>query len=270
MKRAQLMAQYQDAVFALMMESIAETEGQEALQMNQQLENSFDEEAFASVNERMEQQILKAFQEKKRKVGFRSIRSAGKRIALVAAAAAMMFTGACAVHEEFRVFVLNTVLEVRESYTRLTFVPEPAASTTPGQYYGMAVDWIPEGYELTFGWDKGGGSLAVFQNSIGSVIEINVTPYSESTVCNIDTEASTKVDTVIQGIPAFLYTKDPDVVRIRYAHNSNITSEMTALWIDEVQQIFTTIHATNLSEEDVIRIAEGVRYVSEFNEQIKP
>ena len=270
MKHEQLMAQYEDAVFALMMESIAETEGQQVLQLNQRLEDSVDGDSYESVNKRMEERIRKAFKEKKRKLGFQSIRSAGKRIALIAAAAAMMFTGVYAANEEFRVFVLNTVLEVHESYTRLTFVPEPAASTTPGQYYGVAADWIPEGYELTFGWDNGGGSLAVFKNIIGSVIEIDITRYSETTVCNIDTEASTKVDTVIQGIPAFLYIKDPDAVRVRYAQNPDITSEMTVLWIDEVQQIFTTIHATNLSEEEIIRIAEGVRCASQINDQIKP
>lgn len=258
MKHDQLMEQYEDTLFALLMESIAESEGQKELLRNEELADSSEFEVPDSADRQMEEMIRKAVEKKHRTRKLQFIRPAAKRIALIAATAALMFTVAYASVEEFRVFTLNTIIEVFDSYTRISFTGDSMTDEYSNQHYGITVDWLPEHYTIFAGWDNPGHTFAAFKDDVGSVIEINVDTYSSAIVYNVDTEACTKKDLTMHGFPASIYVKDPEVVRARYVDNPHITSEMTIIWIDEINRIITMIHATNLTEEEMIRIAEGI------------
>ena len=64
-KREQLIEQYEDALFALLMDSVAEEEGKKAIELNERLKADPEAEVPAEVRRRCEKLIRQEFNRKK-------------------------------------------------------------------------------------------------------------------------------------------------------------------------------------------------------------
>ena len=95
------------------------------------------------------------------------------------------------------------------------------------------------------------------------MINVSVTPHSPGLVSNINTEGYTKQDITVNGHPANLYTSNEDMLEMRYHQNGfpNIWSDMMIFWMDQDAGANVQINATNLTEEEMIRLAEGVHWL---------
>ena len=267
----QLREEYEEARFALLMEELARLDGEELLRLNEKLKEgpAIPEEA----DRRCEQAVQAAFAQRRvRAAGRRSVRRLTK-VLFAAVLALLMFAAAFALNEDVRVSVLNAVLTVEDAYTQITFQETgEGGSWTPARTsgedgleyrYGIALEWTPEGYDLDpeacYVNSLMGCCLSLLSPVDGEIF-VSVTPYDASTVYNINSEGSVRKEAAVQGFAAALYTTEEDVLKDRFSHVPGIWSERQVLWLDQENRRIIHVYATNLTEEEALRLAEGVRW----------
>ena len=268
--------QYEDALFALLMDEMAQEDGEELLRLNEQLKQDPGAAVPEAVQRRCEKVIGTAFSRRQfRATGRRTVRWLG-RLLLAAILGVLLFTAAFALSEDVRVATLNAVLEVMDDRTRITFEEAPSgagqfdasnqADTASGleYHYNIALEWIPEGFELDSGNYKENGTsdYVIYRSPQDGMIEVCVTPYSAELVSSLNTEDCAKQEVTVNGHPATLYTTNEDMLVRRYHQNglTNIWSDMIIYWIDQEAGVMVDISATNLTEEEMLRLAEGVHW----------
>lgn len=265
-----LAEQYEDALFALLMEGVAEVNGQAALELNQALQQDPGAEVPAAVRDRCEKTVRAAFVK-------RQLRATGRwsarwltRVAVAAAVSGLMFTGAFAVSEQVRVATLNTLIQVMDDRTEITFQDvraEPENSCTETEsglvyHYNIALEWLPEGFELDHGRVNSNGDRVSYISPLDGEIFVSITPCGPGLVYNLNAEDCQKKDVVIRDHPAELYITNEEMIARRFHDIGllNIWSDMMIYWIDSEQQVIVQVDAMNLTEEEMIRLAEGVHW----------
>lgn len=267
----QLREQYEDALFALLMEGVAESEGEEALRLNEELKQDPNAEVPEAVRKRCEKTIRAAFAQRQLRAAGRTAARWLTKAAVVAALGGLMFTAAFALSEDVRVATLNALIQVMDDRTQITFEGEPAgenpADVAPkagndiNAQYNIAIDWLPSGYEFQQGQSNDTTDEVLYVSSVDGSIRITYTLYNSSTTYNVNTEGCTQKKVVIQGHPASLYITNQDMLRKRFADMPNIWSYMTIYWIDDMNNAIAEISATNLTEDEIIQLASGVNHI---------
>lgn len=252
----QIAWQYEDALFALMMQDVVEHEGAQILRQVKALELDPAAAVPELVNTRMEQSIHSFFARKKAKRFSRQMRSTARKLAVAALVSSFLLTSAFAYSEEFRVGALNLMIDVFDQGTQITFRSSQSQHATMNRQENSLTDGIPVGYDETMEYSDSDTKFIALENEIGAVIEIDMQVYREGVVY-IDTEDCIQKACTVDGKPATLYVKSEEAVRERHVQNAQIKSDITLLWFDDTVQTMTTIRATNLDEEEIIRIAEG-------------
>ena len=116
-RKERLSEQYEDALFALIMEEAAEAEGQKALEENRQLRDSGELAIPDGLRQRCHRAIAKGFAgQELRRVG-RGVSRVVTKVALVALVGMLLLTTVFAASEDFRVKTLNLALEIFEDHT---------------------------------------------------------------------------------------------------------------------------------------------------------
>ncbi|MFB2020725.1 DUF4367 domain-containing protein [Pseudoflavonifractor sp. P01025] len=268
-----LMEQYEDALFALLMEGVAEAEGEKALRLNEELKKDPNAEVPEAVRKRCEKTIRAAFAKKRHRTARRTVSRWLTKAAVVAALSGQLFTAAFALSEDVRVATLNVLIEVMDDHTQITVEDtysgptDTSAETNSGleYHYNIALEWIPEGFELdsgNFDEDSSSGYVSYLSPQDGMIV-VSVTPYSAGLVVSFDTEDCTKRDIEVQGHPASLYIANEDKVEKVYHQYgaTNIWSDLIIYWIDQDSGVMLDISATNLTEDEMIRLADGVHWI---------
>ena len=257
-----LREQYEDALFALLMEGVAESEGEEALWLNEELKKDPNAEVPKDVQKRCEKTIRAAFAQKQLRATGRTAARWLTKVAVVAVLGGLMFTAAFALSEDVRVATLNALIQVMDDRTQISF-----DETRTKQYNDEMVDsgriiadWVPDGYQLTNEYSGSMYTRLSFSDESDSFITIEISQFNQSTVYNFDSESTTQKEITVNGHEAYLYIKNDDALRREYADMPQIRSEMTILWIDLTNETIWNISATNLTEEDIIQVAESVRW----------
>ena len=268
-KREQLIEQYEDALFALLMDSVAEEEGKKAIELNERLKADPEAEVPAEVRRRCEKLIRQEFNRKKARNLGRMTWKMVQRISVAVMLLLVLLTTAMAASEQLRLSILNVVIRTCEQYTEFTFekegnkdieqVPQSASTNQDANmtyYYDLGFEWIPEGYEVgDNGWADGKKNrLVCIYDQEGHRIDVNVVQYSEKTIHKFVSEESRKSNVEIQGYSATLYEKDLDSVY-----------SQTLVWLDEenhyIIQITSTGEAKNaLTSDQLVMLAEGLRW----------
>lgn len=268
--REELIEQYEDALFTLLMYDIAQAEGEEALKLNELLKNDPHAALPESLQRRCKRTIRNAFAKQSVK---RAGRTAGKviqRISVAAILAVLLLTTACAVSEGFRIAILNTVIQVFDNRTRITF--ERSASSNGTNKWkndydyncGITLDWLPEGYEFETGESNRAGDYVSFVSPKDGLIEVSVVPFDEGMVYNVNSEDCTMRSITVHGLSANLYIVNEGMLHKRYANMPQIWSDMQIYWIDTDNQVIVHISGTNLDEDGILRLAEGVHWENKF------
>ncbi|MBM6682063.1 DUF4367 domain-containing protein [Pseudoflavonifractor capillosus] len=265
-----LREQYEDALFALLMEGVAESEGEEALRLNEELKKDPNAEVPKDVQKRCEKTIRAAFAQKQLRATGRTAARWLTRVAVVAALGGVMFTAAFALSEDVRVATLNALIQVMDDRTQISFEGNQmedhrsSSGTVPGlkYQYNIALEWLPEGYSLVSGWTikDGASDHAVYVNSEDSEIMIDIKPYNSSLIYTFDTEGTTSKEIEIQNHKATLYTKNENMLKQIQLSMPQIWSDLTVFWIDDSRQGVYCISATNQTEADMIKLANGIHW----------
>lgn len=266
--RERLKEQYEDALFALLMELVAEEEGKQVLELNECLKTDPAAEVPESIRRRCEMTIRREFYRKKAKKFGRETWKVVQRLSIAVMLMVVLLTTAMAVSEPFRLGVLNAVINTYEQYTELIFeeksddAPQsiPTEEAEPSDdwtyYYGLGFEWIPEGYTAgANGWvDETGERSVSLYDTAHHCINVSVTPYLDSSSYKFDSEDSEKIDVDVQGYSASLYVKDP---AIRY--------KRLLIWLDEKNNYIIQITSSGEAEgapssEDILALAKGLHW----------
>ena len=272
--REQLWEDYEEARFALLMDALAEAEGEEALRLSEALNRDPEGALPPEVDRRCEAVIREAFVQRRLHATGRTAVRWLTKVLVAALLGAVMFAAAFALSEDVRVATLNAVIEVMDDRTQITFegaggdaggTAAPPAEGTAAEdgleyHYNIALEWVPEGFELE-GGIEGGSDLVSYLSPVDGLLEVSVTPYSQSSVYNLNTEGCTKQEITVQGHPAELYVTGEEMLQKRFSMTGfDIWSDMMIYWIDENNRVIVQIDATNLTEEEMIRLAEGFHW----------
>ena len=147
-EQEKLYEQYEDAVFDLLMDKVAEENGKKLLQQNEELLADPDAAVPETLSKRCLRTIEKAYRKSQRKAAAKKVTRALNRVALWILVPLFLFGAAFAASETVRVKTLNFLLTNFEFGTE--FRIENTASATPQQQSMTPIvdDCIPFDYDL--------------------------------------------------------------------------------------------------------------------------
>ena len=149
--REALLEQYEEALFALLMESVAEAEGEKALAESRRLNESGEEIMPAETHRRCLRLIAQKMAGRNvRQFGRGFVRAAGMA-ATIALVAIMVFTTAFAAQESFQAKKPTFGYAMKfHKHTTVISLPASSAALSSGQRSPapqFSVDWLPKGFE---------------------------------------------------------------------------------------------------------------------------
>lgn len=247
-RREQLQEQYEDALFALLMEEVAESEGRKALEENERLKQDPDAEVPAEVVRRCRRTIDREFAKQ-------NVRSVGRlswkvihKVAVAALLGIFLFSAAFAVSEDFRVNTLNLVIDLYGKYADFSFQGASQAKvdqeTTNAAF---EVGWLPAGFELKEQRSGQSSTWAEYEGPNGEIISIDLVTLGQSGVSGVDIEDATIKNIIINGREVTLISKD---------YIQAVVS------IPEQQQLLRIVaEGASLHENDIVCIVENITFI---------
>lgn len=233
----QLQENYEDALFALLMDEYAQAEGKRLYTQNEDLKNRSDFNLPDGMKARGFQAIRKAFRKKR----VRSITKAtGKvisRVAVIVLVLNIAFGVSFFTVEAFRVEVLNMALNYQETHTTVQFVGETIQASTDG-YTAKDLELVlPEGYVLDSYEQMPDGEYALFIGPNGARIMWDIYPLN--TTVSLDTEDADYSEKIKVGSNEGILVE-----------KSGIT---TALWCDTARETIYCITA-DMDRDNLLEI----------------
>ena len=191
-ERERLLEEFDDAYFALLMEGVANKEGEQLIALNEMLQDNPEAEVPESVDKRCLETIDRHFAREQRRIGLRKAGKVLRLAAVIMGISVLLFTSAFALSEDFRVATLNLMLTVTERYTQFdinnsdgnSVQASPKGNQVASAYFQNAeINWIPEGFECI---ECISDTRVRFGNDQGDYFVISIKPGSASV--NVDTE----------------------------------------------------------------------------------
>ena len=238
-RREQLQEQYEDALFALLMDELATMENQRAEEENERLQNDPSAAVPEDLDRRCMRLIRRHFARRRARAVGRSVRKAMKLVALAAGIAAILLTTVCAASETVRVNMLNLMIEVFETNTEFRFI-NASVQTAPQ----LEVGWVPDGYVLT---NQGSDRLEIwheYQGAENRILSISCERTDGLTV-DIDTEDAGVEYILVKSTPAML------------VHKGN---NLQLAWASKDNSLFISIMGNEIEKEDIIHVANELHY----------
>lgn len=236
-----LQERYEDALFALLMDEVATSEGAKALEKNRRLRD----DPGAQVPEEVAAKCMRTIRShfgKIRRRAFRkfTMRAAGKVMMVIGVLSTLFFT-AFAASETVRVRTLNLVMETFHDRTDFRFVEE-SESYAPQVY----AQWLPDGYFLS---DEESGkddfnSWSIYRNATNGFVHIMYADGDGSAV-SLDSEDG---------------EVHPGEINGREATYITIEDEIQIIWGTEDRTAFIRVLGRGIPEPELTRIASSVKY----------
>lgn len=238
MKREEeLQLEYEDILFKIMMDRVAQAEGAQMLEENQHLLEIPDAEVPQAIQQHAYKTIQTAFTKKKPQRRHTGTLRKGLRVAVVAVILLSLLMGATfAAFPNVRAKVINTIKNIYETHTDFTYQTDAEAPKD----LEINVGWLPDGFYIREEGTIRDNSWKDYENGQGTVITIEKSfPVSSS----IDTEGAEIVPTTMHGFEATLITKN-DEARI--------------IWLDTDKNIVYFVNTEGLPLEIMLKIAENI------------
>ena len=170
--RKELLEQYEDAQFALLMDEIMELQGEELRERSRQLKNDPAAAVPPEVRQRSMETIRTAYEERERSRKHHRIKTMVRTL-LIAAVAATLLLGS--VSADFRMAAKNFIYELTELAAELMFIfDDDSAETHDGEVImGYFIPALPDEFELIGSGDNVNSAWRQYQSEKGFVM-INV------------------------------------------------------------------------------------------------
>ena len=241
-QKEQLWENYEDAVFAILMDAVAEQEGEKGLQLMEELEHDPSAQVPEEVQKRAEKTIRKAFAAQSRRsarhVGFRMFQRIAVAVMLVILTAVCAF----AAFPEMRVNVLNMIEQTFSDHTDFN-VTSGDSDEYSSATFTIKPAWLPENFSLTDEGENNASVFSMYENGAGGVLFISENKATDLSMA-VDTENAEKQDIKIQDYQAKLIEKD---------------NWRCILFLVPEKNMLVYIDAENVPTEQVIKVAENIQ-----------
>lgn len=240
-KQEMLYEQYNDALFRLLMHSVAQHQGQQYQEENQALKAQ-----EGGPSETAKRRCLRTIS---RQVRRDHARAAARTVSRVLSKAAVVMllvisclTAAFAVSPVFRSDALRWAVATFGDHAEYRF------NQTEGgvQYQGIEVGWLPEGYELVENQNTNGTISRRYIRPSGSVeqrVDIRVMNFDGEGVFKVDTEANQLYQTIVHDTLATVIQRD---------------ESMQIIWMYPESNCIVMLCGDNISTETALRIAQSI------------
>ena len=234
-KREKLLEQYEDALFSLLMDEFAESEGKAALEENERLKADPNFVVPKELQQRCRRTISHYFAK-------RSIERMGhifagvmRKTAMIALIAMLLFTMAFATSTDFRIKTLNWIIEVFDDRTEFSFVEQESIDNIKNQGKEVVVEWIPEGCCRVY-W---------FFNCSDDGEEFSIAVFDGTNMkFGVDTEDAEVESVDIQGEEGIMASKN-GIIQIA--------------WANQELHSYFNVNGPESMREDLIKVAQGVK-----------
>lgn len=244
--RNQIRERYEEAMFALLMDSVAEEEGQELLKQAEMLNRDPNAAVPQGLDQRCRKIIGKVRQKELREHASRWTLKALRRVVMVAILAGMLFAVAYAAIPEVRVGVRNLILTVNEDSTDLSIQPGALddKKELDSVLYRYMLPEIPKDYNrVVLNNETRNSRMYWYETEAGDEFWILLEQGSETTKCGIDTEDAAVTHVVVNGYDGICAEKNGTV---------------QVAWADTDRMVFISIYSTEFDKETVLKLADGV------------
>ena len=237
---------YLDASWALAMERVAVRQGELAVALEERLAR----DPGAAVPRRTVKRCRAAIRRAFAPPPARRVRTVLTRVLIAAVLCGLLTTAACAVSPQFKAFLTHIFYSVAETFTSLT-LRDPQiedVSKSHGQAIevnGLFLEWLPEGYEYVDGNETARVRRVDFQNDQGEYIQIRVMALTETAAYTYDSESGEGERVAIGDYEGRLIDEGPYTL---------------LFWVDEQRGEATMILASALPQEELLQLAESLRY----------
>lgn len=239
-RREELLEQYEDALFTLLMDDFAASEGAKALEENERLKTEA-EIVPLPVQQRCVKFINRCYNKQNLRVMGRTAHRILGKVAMITLVAVVSFSTAFAASPEFRTKALNLAIEMFDDHTQISFKSE-YEETKNFKGKTLVTNWLPDGWTLVE--DHSGSNRKkwkVFETASGKAT-VSVSN-SATLVSNYDTEDADVCWTEVHGMDAMLVEKE---------------GTFQIIWADADQVLLWNVLIENGSESDLLQIAENL------------
>ncbi len=249
-RREQLMENYNDALFALLMDELAVQEGNELLSENERLENDPRAAVPDSIDKRSFQTIRRAFSRENRHTAAVVGRKVFTRVAMAAVLAAALFLSAYAAFPEVRVGTLNLLIERSDVATKLTLYeslpgqtprPEPQYEPERETIAGYIMPRVPLGFKVVDKEENSRGAWLMYSDGSAASVKVVI---NKVTSTSVDIENPDSSDNItVNGYEGMIIEKN-DIVYIA--------------WADTDEGSYIKLQCENISRELALSMAEDI------------
>lgn len=248
-RREKLIDNYEDALFAVLMDKVAEEEGTKLREENQHLQNDPAAEVPEHVDAVARQTIRKAFAGQNRRSALRVARRVVNAVAMIVLICSALFATAYAAFPEVRVKTLNLMIQSSDVASRLVLLnndDKSNRSTLSPEKLILCGYSFPEldGFSVVEqNEDKHGGWIC-YEGEHGEEIRVDIV---KTGTLYVDTEdADCTESTEIHGYSGMIVEKD---------------NHVTVTWSDESHGMHIVLLCTNLNRSFALQTAEQIRFL---------
>lgn len=257
-RRERLMENYEDALFALMMDEVAYREGQRLLEENKRLNQSPETQIPADMDKRCLKAIRQTFARQRRRAVGHTAFGAFRNVAAFALAAFIMYGTAYAAVPEVRIKTLNFLIETSDVATRLALDDGTGSWTgtsekgftdsAEGILRGYQLPKLPDGFVMVNEGNSPKSAWIRFTNPEGAVIYVSIADAAGMSRY-VDTEDAESIEeTQIHGYEGLLAEKG---------------NRVSITWGDTDHNNFVSITCQGLEKGQVVEFAEGIEFVAQ-------
>lgn len=240
-KQEMLYEQYNDALFRLLMHSVAQHQGQQYQEENQALKAQ-----EGGPSETAKRRCLRTIS---RQVRWGHARAAARTASRVLSKAAVVMllvisclTAAFAVSPVFRSDALRWAVATFGDHAEYRF------NQTEGgvQYQGIEVGWLPEGYELVESRTANRMTSQLYielSDGLEQSVKIQVMNFSDAGIFKVDTEADQVYQVSVQNTLATVIQREGSI-------------QLT--WMYPESNCIVMLYGDNISTETALRIAQSI------------
>lgn len=247
-RHEQLVENYENALFELLMEGVIEREGEQIEKENEQLKNDPDFAIPPELDKRCMASIKKACRRRRRGQFGRKAYGVLSKVAVVVLVVLVLFTSAYAAFPSVTAGIMNLIIEVSDVATTLRMEDTMPADLMSGGEVSLGdytYSGIPDEFTLMSSNETSVSSMNYYENSFGAYICISILQGLNS-LHNVNTENAASVSEItVAGYTGLLIVRE-DVTILALA--------------DTDAGMFITLYSDCLGETGLLEIAKTLTY----------
>lgn len=252
-RQEQLQEAYEDALFTLLMNHVAEVHGKQALEENRALREDLDAEVPQDIRRACLKAIKRAFRKKHAQTAGRSTLRILKTVALVALLGALILSAAFAAFPEFRVGTLNMFINGFDESVSFHFSSQSQPISEQVNLEDLQPSIVPVGYEVVEENGYAGSHWVYYKNEQGDRLEIYLSANGQ-----YDTENAELEPIQIHGLPAYLIDQSNVVGDKHGVVKVLVLNEDEGYILSVISAPHSNISPAPITRSGIIRITESI------------